>query len=198
MARGVKPRGLDRRGRRRTIGPMRALLLILLPGLALAECPPVEPFPPAYDDLLEQVARAPDRATAQRLSGGLWTFWLDAPDARAQALLDSGMAARAVGDFATARDLLGQLVLYCPDYAEGWNQRAFAAFLRADFEAALADLDRALELSPRHIAALSGKALTLIGMGRDAEGQQVLREALRLNPWLSERRLLTLPPEREL
>lgn len=177
---------------------MRALLLSLLPLAALAECPPAEPYPPAYDALLGEVARAPDEATARRLSGELWTFWLAAPDARAQTLLDTGMAARSAGDFATARDLLGQLVAYCPDYAEGWNQRAFAAFLRADFEAALSDLDRALELSPNHIAALSGKALTLIGMGRDEEGQKVLREALRLNPWLSERRLLTLPPEREL
>ena len=166
--------------------------------MAMADCPPAEPFPASYDRLLERVARAPDEATARRLSNQLWTFWADAPDQRAQDLLDGGMRARAQGDFATARDLLGQLVEYCPDYAEGWNQRAFVAFLRRDFEPALADLDRALNLSPRHIAALSGKALTLLGMGRDAEGQQVLREALRLNPWLSERRLLTLPPEQEL
>jgi len=79
---------------------------------------------------------------------------------------------------------------YCPAYAEGYNQRAFVNFLRQNFAPALEDLDRALALSPRHIAALSGKALTLMGLGRDAEAQDVLRSALELNPWLNERHLL--------
>ena len=177
---------------------MRALALILLPCAALAECPPVPALPPAHAELMERVRTAPDERTARALSQGLWEFWADAPDARSQRLLDMGMAARARGDFVMASELLDELVAYCPDYAEGWNQRAFVAFLRRDFPAALTDLDMALELSPRHIAALSGKALTLLGMGRDDEGQQVLREALRLNPWLSERRLSTLPPEEEI
>ena len=70
-------------------------------------------------------------------------------------------------------------------------KRAFALFLKRDFDLALADLDRALERSPMHIAALSGKGLTLIGMGREDEGRAILREALELNPWLPERHLLT-------
>jgi hypothetical protein len=45
---------------------------------------------------------------------------------------------------------------------------------------------------------LSGKALTLMGLGRDAEAQTVLRAALALNPWLEERALLVTPPGVEL
>jgi Flp pilus assembly protein TadD len=63
-------------------------------------------------------------------------------------------------------------------------------FLRQDFSAALPDLDRALALSPRHIGALSGRALTLTGLGRKAEAALSLRAALALNPWLTERSLL--------
>ena len=178
---------------------MRSLILaVLLPAFAWADCPPAPALPPAYDALLEEVRTAPDERTARRLSQGLWAFWTDAPDERAQGLLDRGMAARARGDYATAADLLDRLVGYCPGFAEGWNQRAFVAFLRQDFASALPDLDTALELSPRHVAAMTGKALTLMGLGRDEEAQLVLREALRLNPWLSERRLSTLPPETEL
>lgn len=51
---------------------------------------------------------------------------------------------------------------------------------------------------PTHVAALSGKALTLIGMGRDKEAQIVLRAAHALNPWLSERRLLVEPEGEEI
>ena len=87
---------------------------------------------------------------------------------------------------------------YCPDYAEGYNQRAFVSFLAHDFEAALVDLEATLALNPRHIGALSGKALTLIGLGRREDGQATLRAALALNPWLSERALLETPPGEEL
>ena len=59
-----------------------------------------------------------------------------------------------------------------------------------DYARALDDLDRALERSPAHIGAMSGKALTLFGLQRDEEAKAVLRDALALNPWLSERRLL--------
>jgi tetratricopeptide (TPR) repeat protein len=83
-----------------------------------------------------------------------------------------------------------RLVDYCPDYAEGYNQRAFIHYLRGDYTPALGQLDEALQRQPLHIAALAGKALTLIAMGREAEGQMVLAQALKLNPWLPERGLL--------
>ena len=108
------------------------------------------------------------------------------------------MRARAEYDFLPALEAFDKLTAYCPDYAEGYNQRAFVNFLRQDYEAALVDLDLAIARSPRHIAAIAGKALTLIGLQRDAEAQRVLREALALNPWLSERRYLTDPDATDL
>ena len=62
----------------------------------------------------------------------------------------------------------------------------------------IADLERAIELSPRHIGALSGRAITLIGLGKEEEGQAALAEALELNPWLPERSLLKDLPGEEL
>ena len=63
-------------------------------------------------------------------------------------------------------------------------------YLRQDFSSALVDLDVALELSPNHIAAMSGRALTLLGLKRLEEARSTLSDALELNPWLSERALL--------
>ena len=132
------------------------------------------------------------------MSRALWEIWADAPDERAQALLDRGRAMIARGDPDRATEALDALIAYCPDYAEGWNQRGFASFLRRDFASALADLDRAMALSPEHLGVLSGRALTLLGLGREEEGQAQLRAALRLNPWLAEAALLDGPPERDL
>src|SRR6056297_2574580 len=176
-----------------------ALALLPLASPLLADgCPTAPDHSAALDPLYQQLQSAPDSMAAQQISSRMWGYWVDAPDEPSQSMLDEAMRARSQFDFLRALDRLDALVSYCPFYAEGYNQRAFVNFLREDYAAALPDLSRALELNPRHIGALSGKALTLLALGRDMDGQLVLREALDLNPWLSERALLTPLPEQEL
>jgi tetratricopeptide (TPR) repeat protein len=170
------------------------LVLIAMPALAEdAVCPPVSDRQAEKFALLGELAISRDATEASLIAGFLWQIWTDAPDDAAQALLDEGMALRLRGDLAASVATLDGLVAYCPDYAEGWNQRAFSSYLQRDFAAALTDLDTAIALDPHHVPAISGKALTLFGLGRDDEAQDVLRQALALNPWLSERALLQEP-----
>lgn len=185
-----------------------AILALMAAPVAAQTTDPVAPVPAvcpaAPDHAAEQAAviaalkRTPNAQQAFPLSQRLWEMWTDAPDAKAQALLDDGMARREGYDFLGARDTFDTLVEYCPDYAEGYNQRAFASFLRQDYAAALYDLDKALTLNPEHIAALSGKGLTLMGLGRTDEAQEVLRAAVALNPWLKERSLISEPEGTDL
>lgn len=179
---------------------MRHYLAALLVCIAVpaAACPPAPDIEAEESALLAQVQAAPNEGAAQPLSNRLWELWTKAPDEAAQALLDQGMTARRVGDLLGAQRLFDELVHYCPDYAEGYNQRAFVRFLTGDYAAALPDLERAIERSPRHVGAISGKALTLMGLERGVEAQDVLREAVALNPWLSERHLLVEPEGQEL
>ncbi len=154
-------------------------------------CPSVPDHATALSDLIAQARAAQSEAEGRALSDRMWQLWTDAPDAHAQGLLDKGMERREVFDFAGALESFDALVAYCPDYAEGYNQRAFVHFLREAYETALPDLARTLDLSPRHVGALSGQALTFHALGRDAQAALSLRAALELNPWLSERHLLT-------
>ena len=147
----------------------------------------------ALDQIIAQLKVSRSTTEARRLSDQLWELWTDAPDAKAQRLLDRGMARRLQTDYAGSRAVLDELVSYCPDYAEGYNQRAFSSYLQRDYAAALVDLDQALAIMPDHIAAMSGRGLTLMGLGRRDEAQAQLRAALALNPWLSERALITEP-----
>lgn len=175
------------------------MLAMGLPATGWAEgCAPVPDTRAEIAGLHAQLQAAPSETAARPLIGALWQVWTRAPDAAAQALLDEGMRKRREYDFAGAVEVFDALIAYCPDYAEGWNQRAFARFLQDRYDAALGDLDRALALSPTHTAALSGKALTLIRMGRMGLAQDVLRAAVALNPWLPERVYLLRPPGREL
>ncbi|MEM9140968.1 MAG: hypothetical protein AAGB15_14170, partial [Pseudomonadota bacterium] len=60
----------------------------------------------------------------------------------------------------------------------------------------LADLDRTIALRPDHFAAIAGRGLTLLRMGRTELGFNALRAALKLHPWMSERHLL--PPSEKI
>lgn len=175
-----------------------AMIALPLAAPAFADCPAGADQSDEMARLLAQVQAAPTEGASRRYSQGMWEIWLDAPDARAQDMLDRGLRATRSYDFATAYDYFTQLITYCPDYAEGYNQRAFVNFLRKDHAAALVDLDVAIDLNPTHVAAIAGRALTLMGLGRTEEGQQTLRAALDLNPWLSERRLLIEPEGEDL
>ncbi|MBW4982938.1 tetratricopeptide repeat protein [Mameliella sp. CS4] len=176
-----------------------ALALTCLAAPVLADgCPTAPDHSAEMDPLYEALLVAPDETAARMITNQMWGYWDNAPDEASQAMLDEAMRARARFDFLRALDRLDTLVGYCPFYAEGYNQRAFVNFLREDFAAALPDLDRALELNPRHIGALSGKAVTLFALGREEEAQAALRAALAINPWLAERALLKPLPGEEL
>ncbi len=161
---------------------------------AFAEtCPPATDHSAQIARILTDIQAAETEGEGRAIGQQLWPLWLDAPDERAQTLLDQGMARRGVYDLLGALEVFDLLVEYCPDYAEGYNQRAFASYLAQDFAAALVDLDIVLEMMPNHTAAMSGKALTLMGLGRTDEAQEVLRAAVALHPWLQERALLIEP-----
>ncbi|MEX0284393.1 MAG: tetratricopeptide repeat protein [Paracoccaceae bacterium] len=155
-----------------------------------ADCPPAPDHSAALDDLYLSVQAASSQNEARAISNQMWEFWADAPDEAAQELLDSGMQKRASYDFLGALEDFDRLIAYCPDYAEGYNQRAFVNYLRQDYASALPDLDEALKRSPRHVAAMSGRALTLLGLGRPNDARVQLEAALEINPWLTERSLL--------
>ena len=168
-------------------------LLVLLAVPALADCPAVPDRSAQIDPLMERLRVIGTEGRAHEIMNQLWMLWTKAPDERAQKLLDEGMRRRDEYDLASAWDDFDQLITYCPDYAEGYNQRAFVSFLLKQYEAAIEDLDKALTLEPRHLGALTGKALSQMELYGPGAGQVTLRRALKLNPWLPERRFLIEP-----
>lgn len=166
------------------------LLCIFLAGPGWAACPAVPDTSSEMDVLIERARAAENDSAGAAVSNEMWRLWLTAPDQAAQETLEKGTRARESYDFLSAIDAYETLIAYCPDYAEGYNQRAFIYFLQGAFEAALVDLDKALDLSPRHVGAQSGRALTLMNLGRISEARIQLVSALENNPWLSERFLM--------
>lgn len=169
-----------------------ALALVAAPAAA-ETCPPVPDISAPLETLIAEAQAADTYMQGRDVFDDMWALWNAAPDTWSGELLAVAHERIAVADYKGALLGLDALVEYCPHWAEGWNQRAFVYFLQEKYEAALADLDRTLELSPKHVAALSGKGLTLMRMGREEEGDKVLRQAVALHPWLPERGLLDPP-----
>ncbi len=140
--------------------------------------------------LFEVLQSTEDAQIANAAQRAIWESWREAPDADAQALLD--LAGQRMGSFdnAGAIEVLDKLVLYAPDFAEGWNQRAFAYFRMEKYEQSLADIESTLQREPRHFGALAGRFRILIAQGRGRLAQKTLREAIAINPWLMERSML--------
>lgn len=174
---------------------MRHLIFLLMmagaPSAWAGECPAIPAKNPRQAELLDAIRSASDSVSALHLTNRMWEVWATAPDAHAQALLDAGIERRAMYDLSGARKAFDALIAYCPDYAEGYNQRAFVSVIEGEPDRALPDLDRAVDLSPEHFAARTGQAMILMQMGRTAEAARALKSALALNPWLPERVFLT-------
>jgi tetratricopeptide (TPR) repeat protein len=148
--------------------------------------------------LFAALAEAKTEPEAREIEQRIWKLWLTAPDHESQVLLDLSILAQQRLDHRNALAVLGQLTERAPRYAEGWNQRAIVLFLMGAHEESLEAIERTLALEPKHFGALAGKGIILLGLGRDADGQAALREALKIDPWLKERGLIKDPPERKI
>jgi tetratricopeptide (TPR) repeat protein len=157
---------------------------------AMADCPALPDRNPERTDLLQRLKAADTYNKGAAAIASMWLFWRAAPDQISQEMLDNGISNIHIADYIMAEDILTRLVEYCPHYAEGYNQLAFAHFLQGKYELSLAGLNRTLEIEPLHFGALSGKALIYIEQGREDIAQIFLRRAVDVNPWLNERFML--------
>lgn len=140
--------------------------------------------------LLETLKNATSQSAGQAAGAALWQFWKVAPDETAQELLDEGVTAIRYADFLRAEEVLARLTVYCPDFAEGWNQLAFALFLQEKYDPSREALEKTLKLEPDHFGALAGIGLVHLRQGDKPLALIWLRRALDVNPWLKERGLL--------
>jgi tetratricopeptide (TPR) repeat protein len=99
-----------------------------------------------------------------------------------------GWTAKAIGEknYVLALDYLDRVTVLMPDYAEGWNRRATVHFLLDEYGKSLSDIARTLELEPRHFGALAGLGAILVELGEKNRAIGVYKQALAIDPLLSE------------
>ena len=136
------------------------------------------------DALFAQLKAAHAYAQAQPAEAAVWGIWSETDDTAARILLGDGIGAMARRDYRMALEKFDQIVKIAPDFAEGWNKRATVNYLIGLYPASLSDIEKTLELEPRHFGALAGRGLVLIELHEEALALDSFEAALAIHPTL--------------
>ena len=186
----------------RKLIPAASIILVAVMAAPLScagTTPDADPQAPAdraslRDRLFQALKQAGSDQEARAAEDQIWLFWTRGPDAEATRQMADLLAARRAYDTEKALRIAEALTVRLPDYAEGWNQKATVLFEMEDYDGSLDAIAHVLELEPKHFGALAGKALILMRQGRMDLGQEALRKAVEIDPFLKERGMLIKPP----
>lgn len=136
------------------------------------------------DALFADLKRASTSATADRTVDKIQAEWAASGSATADLMLI--WAGEAVTDKrnGAAFDFLDQAILMKPDFAEAWNRRATLNYIASDYGKSLADIERTLQLEPRHFGALMGLGAILEATDRKAQALEAYVRVLEIYPTL--------------
>ena len=138
------------------------------------------------DDLFQRLQTTGNPSEAQNLEALIWTIWFsyDGDNMDVGRLMREASAAMSTRDQERAETLLTRVTELAPDFAEGWNRRATSRYLAGDYAGSVADIQRTLELEPRHFGALSGLGLIYSQLEDPERAIAAFEAALEINPHL--------------
>ena len=135
------------------------------------------------NDLYAHLATAEDEAQAKKTSERIERLWLISGSDTVNLLMERAAKAMAGKKFEQAQKLLDQVIGLAPDFAEGFNRRAYLNFTQSKYEQAVGDLRRVLALEPNHFKALEGLAQIWRDTGNKPGALRVMRQLMDVNPF---------------
>ena len=133
-------------------------------------------------NLYAYLATAESEAEAMPVASAIEKLWLYAGSDTVGLLMDRAATAITAKEPDKALRFLDAVVDLAPDYAEGWNRRAYVHYLRNDVERMVGDLRRCLALEPNHFRALEGLAQIMRETGQKKAALKAYEKLLEINP----------------
>ena len=148
-----------------------------------AAAKPLPPTPAAVlDSLYGKLAKATDANEAHGILMAIERAHMLSGSPASDLLMDRAMTAMRGQNPKLALDLLDQIVVIDPDWAEGWNKRATVRFEQNDDIGSMNDISHVLALDPRHVGALSGMGGIMQRNGYDKGALAAFKRVLELYP----------------
>ena len=138
----------------------------------------------ALDALFAQLAKARSLEESRPVEAAIFRLWMQSGSPSIDLLMQRGLDAFSEKDLDRAFFYFDEVVKLAPDFAEGWDKRAAVYYLKDNYSGALKDIERVLQLEPRHFGALAGLAVILRDLGDKKGALDAFRRALKINPWL--------------
>lgn len=171
-----------------------ALLTFTVSQPALAAGPPAQDVAPPdttaktraerVDKLFSDLKRERNEKAAERIANQIYLVWSDSGSASIDLMMQWSQKAIQEQKFDVALDFLDEIVTLQPDFAEGWNRRATVHFMMKNYGKSMADIDKTLELEPRHFGAISGLAQIMADTGRKEQALRAWQSVLDIYPML--------------
>lgn len=156
-----------------TVASFLAIAAFSGPGWAVNEA--------RLDDLYMQLKDA-DRAEAIRLAREIERERSNSGSPAMNLLLKRGEDALEAGDLEAALNHFTALTDHAPEFAEGWHRRAQVFVAMEMYGPAVADLDRVLEVRPRHYDAIATLGGILVQINKPELAKEAFEEALAIHP----------------
>lgn len=123
-----------------------------------------------------------DPQVNQLAEHGLWSIWFRGGNAEAQCHFKRGLAAMEREEPRAALQWFHRAQRADPRFAEAHNQCAMVHYMLEQWESAVRECQRTLDLLPTHTGALAALGHCYTQMGDLASAACLYREALEINP----------------
>ncbi len=134
------------------------------------------------DRLFQQLKKDPKETSSTATARMIWREWAASGSKSIDLLMAWAGTAMRSKNYAKAEDLLDQVIVLNPKFAEGWNRRATLYFAKLDYSRSLTDIEKTLALEPRHFGALSGLAVIMQRLDRDEDALKAWYRVLEIYP----------------
>lgn len=134
------------------------------------------------DGLFARLAAAKDRTEAAGVEAEIRQRWAASGSATDDLLLSWTAKSVAAGDAAGALDILDELTVRRPAFAEAYYRRGTLHLLAGRVSQALGDLQTVLRIEPRHFLAMKELAEVLESLDQHERALEVLRRLQVIDP----------------
>ena len=135
------------------------------------------------NNLFNQLEKVNNLKSAALLEEKIWSIWNKHPtNNKLTERLEFGTELMQYGDYNYALRVFDNIIVTDPKWSEAWNKRATVYFLMNQFKNSLDDINKVLNIEPRHFGALSGQARIFIKLQKYEKAIKSIERALRFYP----------------
>ena len=135
------------------------------------------------NNLFNQLKEVNNSKSAVLLEAKIWSIWNEHPtNNKLTERLELGTELMQYGDYNYALRVFDNIIVTDPKWSEAWNKRATVYFLMSQFTDSLDDIDKVLNIEPRHFGALSGQARIFLKLQKYEKAIKSIERALKFYP----------------